>query len=206
MNIFDIRICKDAIILLIPWKILLFDLTTLTYICTLEDVDISVNKFTTTLSSNPLTVAYGSWSNKGIIKINRLLTESHHIRKKKQLLIITTFTDIQNIVMSQGELLYVSNKFGNKVHIYSINDYELKYCFYFGHTFFKAINIIFDNKNKYIALTSTNYGLFLINLKISDSTFCQCDDYEDLTEAECVERKSGFFGSLVSAIKVILFI
>ena len=201
MNIFDIRICKDAIMLLIPWKILLFDLKTLTYICTLEDVDISVNKFTTSLSNNPLVISYGSWSNKGLIKINKLLTHNHQIKKKKQLLIITTFTDIQNIKLSDNELLYVSNKYGNKVHIYSINDYELKYCFYFGHIYFKAINIVFNKKNKYLALTSMNYGILVVDLKHSDSTICQCDDYEDLTEEECVERKPGFFGALVSAIK-----
>ncbi len=97
MNILDFKISKNGIFILIPWKILIFDLKTFKYICTLEDVDISVNKFTTALLYSPIIIAYGSWSNKGIIKINKFLTENHQIYKKKQLLIITTFYDIGNI-------------------------------------------------------------------------------------------------------------
>ena len=70
-NIIDFRISKSLIYIILPSKILIFELLTLQYIGILEDFDYFCNKLSFCLESTPNLVAYGSSSNKAIIKINK---------------------------------------------------------------------------------------------------------------------------------------
>ncbi len=70
-SIIDFRISKTLIYVLLPFKILIFELLTLQYLGILEDVDFNLNKISFSLETTPNLVAYGSWSNKSIIKISK---------------------------------------------------------------------------------------------------------------------------------------
>ena len=70
-KIVDFRISKTLIYIMLPFKILIFELFTLQYLGILEDVDFNMNKISFSLESTPNLVAYGSWSNKSIIKISK---------------------------------------------------------------------------------------------------------------------------------------
>lgn len=70
-KIVDFRISKNLIYIMLPFKILMFELMTLQYIGILEDIDFNMNKISFSLESNPNLVACGSWNNKSIIKINK---------------------------------------------------------------------------------------------------------------------------------------
>ena len=47
-----------------------------------------------------------------------------------------------------------------------------------------------------------NFSIIILNLEKSTDTICQCDDYDDITEEESIERRPSLFGSFFSAIKV----
>lgn len=70
-KIINFYLTKNAIFIMIKHKMLVFELVTLKYVCSFEDVDLPINKMSISLMTNPIIMAYGSWSNKSIIKINK---------------------------------------------------------------------------------------------------------------------------------------
>lgn len=72
-KIIDIRTTKNVLYLMVAHKILLYEMVTLNYICTLEDVDFNIHKVSVSLIPNPTAIAYGSWSNTSVIKINKCI-------------------------------------------------------------------------------------------------------------------------------------
>jgi hypothetical protein len=101
-------------------------------------------------------------------------------------------------------MLIAISRHGNKMHIYSLNQYELKYCIYHGSDLFSFKNVIFDRiKSKYLCMICEQTGnLYLINLKKCDEyTVCQCDEYEELPESEAEEST---FSSFFKIVKVVL--
>ena len=108
------------------------------------------------------------------------------------------------------------SKYGNKIHIYSLEDFQLKYCLFLANHELKITNLCFNNKSKLFSILSydgTDLNLNLFNLKLSSSEdhLCQCDDHDDdvikkIAHQEEVHHSnfSSFFGigSLVSKITV----
>lgn len=97
------------------------------------------------------------------------------------------------------------SKHGNKLHIYSLLDIELKYCFYFGALDVRILDICFDKKSKYLALFNSALELNVINLKTSDDNLCQCDDHEEDCSNEVGNEsphRSGFFSDIFTSLKV----
>jgi hypothetical protein len=113
------------------------------------------------------------------------------------------------------------SKLGNKIHIYSLEDFQLKYCLFLCSHELKVTNACFNFKSKLFATLSydgTDLNLNLFNLKIlsSEDHLCQCDDHDDgnikkihETIAEANTGITSYFGigSLVSKItvKIIIF-
>jgi hypothetical protein len=98
-------------------------------------------------------------------------------------------------------MLLAISKHGNKMHIYSLNQYELKFCFYHGSEPYSFKNVLFDHrKSKYLSMLCENTNnLYMINLKRCDEyTVCQCDEYEDAEESE----DEGAFSSFFKKVKV----
>ena len=70
-KIIDFRISKTLIYIILPTKILIFELSTLQYIGILEDFSYEVNRLSFSLEKSPNLIAYLSSSNKAIIKIHK---------------------------------------------------------------------------------------------------------------------------------------
>ncbi len=69
--IINFKITKNAIFILIPNKILLFELLTLKYVCTFDDVNLDSRKMSVGLLTSPIILAYPTISNKKLIKISK---------------------------------------------------------------------------------------------------------------------------------------
>ena len=69
-SVYDFQISKYCLLVFLQHKILIFDIHTLQYLLTLEDVDSDLNKISCDINKqSPLTIAYCSRSNKNHIKI-----------------------------------------------------------------------------------------------------------------------------------------
>jgi len=70
-KILDFRISKSLIYIILPLKILIFELSTLQYLGILEDFFYFDNKLSFSLEKTPNLIAYVSNSNRAIIKIHK---------------------------------------------------------------------------------------------------------------------------------------
>jgi len=108
-KILNFKLTKNAIFVYIHKKILLFDLLNLDYIYSFDDVEDGVRKFCLSSSTNPTVMAYTGDKNKSVIKIYKckiilikvLSGEKGHFDSKFQMMIITTFSEIQFIEISK---------------------------------------------------------------------------------------------------------
>jgi hypothetical protein len=69
--IVSFKLTKYALFIIIPRKILLFELFSLKYVCTFDDVSIDLKKNALNFTTNPIILAYPSVSNKSHIKISK---------------------------------------------------------------------------------------------------------------------------------------
>lgn len=99
--------------------------------------------------------------------------------------IITTFSEIQALEISKkGDLLLSVSKFGNKIHIYSLDDFQLKFCLFLTSSEQKVLNSAFNQKSRFFTMLSYNgeeLNLSIFDLKHSsrEDQLCQCSDYDD---------------------------
>jgi hypothetical protein len=70
-KILDIKLTKNAIFIQVPFKILMFELISLKYVCSFYDVDSNINRISYGILTNPIVLAYSSQCNKSIIKITK---------------------------------------------------------------------------------------------------------------------------------------
>ena len=104
--------------------------------------------------------------------------------------------------MQNNYIVVVSNE-GNKVHAYSLIDFELKHCLFRGNSLTKTLNISFSKKGKFMAMISSRETLHIFSLeKDHEDQKCLCDNESENSEFETEDSKSGFFG-FFSKIKVI---
>lgn len=115
--------------------------------------------------------------------INYLLvkkTSSNRIAK--QLVFIDThFTEVQKVAISKDEsVALIVSHYGNKIHIYSLATFQLKYCLFTGFKISMISSITFDSKGKFV-LFITKKGLMQIYSisNISRILLCDCDEHDD---------------------------
>jgi len=87
----------------------------------------------------------------------------------------------------------------NKIHIYSVDEFELKYCFGDEIPLNKLMNFSFSKKNKFISFLFDDLTIHIYSLSNTEKnkkSICKCKKDE--------EEKSvkSLFGSLISNIKV----
>lgn len=115
-KIIDFRISKSLIYVILPKKILIFELSTLLYIGILEDFSYTNNQLSFSLEKTPNLIAYVSNSNKAIIKIHKC---------KLNLIIIFKFLDFyfnypnsnanEEILTNNKEQLNLANSLDNSM-------------------------------------------------------------------------------------------
>ena len=107
------------------------------------------------------------------------------------------------------------SKYGNKIHIYSLEDFQLKFCLFLTNHELKIMNACFNNKSKFVATLTyngTGLNLNLFDLKNSDTEdhLCQCDDHDDsevkhISSLNDVHKTYSFFGNFVSKLSVVKY-
>jgi WD40 repeat protein len=194
-EILDMIITKFVIIIIIVNKILLFNLCDLSYICSLEDVNIKnkedLKKITVTQNANsrffPLIIAFPSFMNKSNIKIVKfLIGEDFKVWSKFQISIISKYKGIQSILASpNGELLAVVADKGHKIDVYSLLEFEIIESLWRGKSPAKILHLAFDDEGRYLALLSTNLTFHIYNLSYKSNSSLDLqpsfsfDDHED---------------------------
>jgi hypothetical protein len=176
-NINYIKITKNIIFIQIEYKIILFDLKNLRYISTIHDVynnditKISVNeKFHD--FDNDITLTYISNCYKNYIKIIKYKVKNNNLLLKSQSLVISQFKKIQHIYVSSN-LITVTNGKGKKIHIYSLHDLNLKFCFWRGYNPSRILSLTIDEYEVYLCVLSTSFTFHIFSLdreKLNDSS------------------------------------
>jgi hypothetical protein len=111
--------------------------------------------------------------------------------------------------------LIAFSKYGNKLHIYSLEDFQLKFCFFLINAELNILNVSLSIKNRFLFFVSFNgkdLNLNALDLKNSDSEdhLCKCDDHDDENVRKILSSKqaqsSSFFGGLFNKISDVKFI
>ncbi len=82
---------------------------------------------------------------------------------------------------------------GNKIHIYSVQDFKLKHCLGNEIPINQILNLAFSKKNKFLSLLFDDLSIQIYNLtKVKDKDICQC--VNDSKQNQSIF--SGFFSSV----------
>ena len=179
-------------------KVLLFEMKTLKYITTVNDVYKHSLNHAENLKTerNKITLAHISSLNKNYMKIIVYLTndKSGTISKKMTMSINTNFNAIQTLELL-SDFIIVSSSCGNKIHLYSLKDFSLMYCLFLGNFAYELGNFSVDKKNKFLMLSTNNKYIKMFklkDLKENNEDICSCDDHDD-DEVDHNPRKSISF-------------
>jgi hypothetical protein len=108
----------------------------------------------------------------------------------------------------------------NTIHVYSLIDYQLKYCFSPEpeNLNLKLIDLKISKKNKFISLLYSDWNLEIFNLSqekiILDGSKCSCLEYftgsdldnKDQKEKTSIkERAKGFFSNTFKKLKNLIY-
>jgi len=215
--ILGFKLTKTALFIIIPQKILLFELVSLKFVCSFEDCNIDIKKMSVSLLTNPIVLASQSGTNKSLIKVTkskftliivRFSDDDYKLTEKFHMMIIMTFVDIQTLEISpKGDMLAVISRYGNKIHIYSLEDFKLKFCLFLTIAEHKILNLTFNNKSRFLSTLSFDGEDLVLNIydvKNTNSELCECDDHLDsqikLISNSGKKDSGSFFGRFVSKI------
>ncbi len=156
--------CK-ALFVVLKHKIMLFNILTLSYITTFEDVNgednlVSFGATRETHLTPHITVAYVSNLNPKIIKINKVnfdkKTSENSSILYSQHILNTDFDSIQFLsVSSKCKFLAVVCESGEKINIYSLRSYKARKYLWRGYARVIISDVIFDNEDKFLCLLSS---------------------------------------------------
>ena len=89
---------------------------------------------------------------------------------------------------------------GNKIHIFSVEDFQLKHCLGENIQINRIMNFGFSKKNKFLSFFYDDLSIQiynLINVNENNKTICTCQKDDS---------KKSFLGSMFSSIKVDFFL
>ncbi len=104
------------------------------------------------------------------------LNTNNEITGKIHYVLSTPFKLITKYCLSKkGDIAIVVGDF-NKLHLYSLYDYCLKYCLESAHPMSRITNISISKKNKFFSLFYDDYNLEIYNLleEKKINTNCEC--------------------------------
>ena len=107
------------------------------------------------------------------------LNSKSEITCKIHFVLTTPFKLITKYCLSKkGDIAIVVGDSNNKIHIYSLHDYGLKYCLESSHPQSRITNIAISRKNKFFSLLYDDYNLEIYNLieEQKINTNCVCVD------------------------------
>lgn len=215
-KILNLSITKFAIFIMLKHKIIVYEVISLKYVCTFEDVcedpsysvKVAHNQHS---KDHPIILTYISNLNKNHIKIARfIVNEKNELAFISRVVLITNFESVQFINLSYDACLLaaVSEK-GNKIALYDINSIQLnmKYCLWRGKAEAQILHMCFSPKNKFLAVLSTNLTFHIYNLQEhEDNRASSLGKYDfSMSENETVDDRSTFFTDFFSNLIVRIF-
>jgi len=130
------------------------------------------------------------------------LNNKNEITGKIQYVLTTPFKLITKYCLSKkGDIAIVIGDTNNKIHIYSLHDYGLKYCLESSHPLNRITNIAISRKNKFFSLLYDDNNLEIYNLieEQKINTNCECvnqliEHKYDNNNNQNNNNNGGFFG------------
>jgi hypothetical protein len=122
-----------------------------------------------------------------------VISNNEKITKKIHYSLSTPFKIITKYNLHKGNIAIIIGDNANKIHIYSLNDFDLKYCLDSSHPFNKILNISISKKNKFFSVLYEDYNLEIYNLLEEKRINSNCECLNSLMEEKVDLKKSSFF-------------
>ena len=192
-NIINFYVGKYEIYIVLESEIIVIELISFKIINIIKNIysepklcSFNINGFSSFIKKNE--------KNKAYIKV--LNFENNKIISIKNSYIIPNFESIQSIQLSlSGKYIALSSIFGNKIHIYYVENLILKECFYLGNEINNIIKMSFPLKDENFLILQINENKFRIFgfSNILEGQFkCICNKYknEELVK-EVIKKKEN---------------
>ena len=171
-KIIDFNLTKNVISVFSSNKIYIFELITFNLVKIIDGLNINNKLFTYNIYDM---IAYTTFKNKTEINIKTInYNKNHKLESIYNRNFKVNFENIQAIQISHsGQYIFVSSILGNKIHIYYVQNGNLKICIYLGNnislidnidfSYSKESKILFVKEMKKICLFSINDNDLLNN-------------------------------------------
>lgn len=216
--IITFTLTKNILYIMTGNSMMLFDNISFKYIHKIDNINMNEKLFSIAhiegnssipeeLDKDYDVLAYNTFKNKNIIYLRKYYTKKHRIQYVKKTSIETKFRDIQSLYISRnGTQLVAINVFGNKIHIYDIdNENNLRLCLFIGNHIASIDNVVISSKKeKYMMFISEgkNIKVFAIKDNFESNFKCFCDMHNDdeligMKKSDSHQTFFGFFGSVI---------
>jgi hypothetical protein len=136
-----------------------------------------------------------------------MLDSAYNIKSKVQLVLTTPFKEIYKYNISKkGDYAIVVGKPDNKIHIYSLVDFQLKFCLDSEFQEHGILNISISKKTKFFCILYDDYDIEIYKLTDEKrvNQICQCMDeiIRDVDGHVVKKKKEGFLKKTLFTLKV----
>ena len=188
-RVFTFFLTKYLIIICLWHKILIFELNTLKCIYQIINIDVHDDLITIyedynnekNLNIIHLGFITTFFEKENVVSINSFIIKNNTITHLKKNGIITLFKNISKIYFDNNNKLIVVSEYGNKIHIYNIDNNNLLYCIYMGNQILNISNFSFD-KNEIFFLCVFDLdeiNIFKLINNEKENFNCNCISHPD---------------------------
>ena len=197
-RVFTFFLTKYLIIICLWHKILIFELNTLKCIYQIINIDVHDDLITLyedynnekNLNIIHLGFITTFFEKENVVSINSFIIKNNTITHLKKNGIITLFKNISKIYFDNNNKLIVVSEYGNKIHIYNIDNNNLLYCIYMGNQILNISNFSFD-KNEIFFLCVFDLdeiNIFKLIKNEKENFNCNCIFHPD---NEIIKRRNS---------------
>ena len=197
-RVFTFFLTKYLIIICLWHKILIFELNTLKCIYQIINIDVHDDLITLyedynnekNLNIIHLGFITTFFEKENVVSINSFIIKNNTITHLKKNGIITLFKNISKIYFDNNNKLIVVSEYGNKIHIYNIDNNNLLYCIYMGNQILNISNFSFD-KNEIFFLCVFDLdeiNIFKLIKNVKENFNCNCIFHPD---NEIIKRRNS---------------
>ena len=205
-NIIFFHIGKYAISIVLESQIIILEIKTLKIIYIISNI-ISDEKLCSFNSYGFL--AYTQKNEKYKVYIKILNVQNNKINSIRNKSLKPNFEYIQSLHLSpSGQFIALSSLFGNKIHIYYVENLILRECLYIGDEIYNIQKISFAAKGEYFLLIQLNkkiMKLFELTNVIEGQFKCKCYKYKNEEMIKDVIKKKEEENSWFNYFKNIIY-
>lgn len=181
----DFHVSKHILYVFTSSKLLLFELSTLTYIASITNI-LNNPKLYDINTTNDV-IVHNTFQKRNVIQSTRFYvndSNNYKLTTKAVNTITTGFKDIQSMKLSHsGAKLIVLSLLGNKLHVYDMELFQLQCCLYINEHIHTLDNICVDvRKENYVMFIGDDAVLKVYSMKRSyneKGNICKCNEHDD---------------------------